>query len=99
MMNRINMKNQALITFTEIDNHWFVVEQSSKVGVAALENSDIKMGDKFTVTLTKSADQKLGFGLTRIGEIVTINEIKPEGAITQSTACEILDKDRIETMK
>jgi hypothetical protein len=45
--------------------------------------SELKMGTHFTVTLHKEDGQKLGFGLTRIGQTVTINEIKSEGAIVK----------------
>jgi hypothetical protein len=45
--------------------------------------TELKMGEKFTVTLDKGDGQKLGFGLTRIGETVTVNEIKAEGAIVK----------------
>jgi hypothetical protein len=48
---------------------------------SAVPGDPITMGMKFTVVLEKKEGQKLGFGLTRIGETVTVNEIKEDGAI------------------
>ena len=45
------------------------------------ETSEPKMGEKFVVMVEKNDGQKLGFGLTELGDTVIVNEISPEGAI------------------
>ena len=46
-----------------------------------VETSEPKMGEKFIVMVEKNDGQKLGFGLTELGDTVIVNEITSEGAI------------------